>query len=54
MVVLIPIWASDSWTSTAAGSLMVAKPWSKKSWVSKPLGTPASAIRALALTMSVL
>ena len=54
IVVLIPIWPSDSWTSTAVGSLIVAKPWSKDSVVSNPFGKPASAISAFAFAMSVL
>ena len=54
IVVLMPIWASDSWTRTAIGSLIVAKPWSKKSGVSNPLARPASAMSALARAMSVL
>ena len=52
--VLMPMAASDSWISTAIGSPTVAPPRSKLSVVSKPLGTPASAISALALAMSVL
>jgi hypothetical protein len=49
---LMPISASDSTSSTQAGSPTVAPPRSKDSVVSKPDSMPASFISARALTMS--
>src|SRR5882757_935737 len=53
IVVLMPIWARLSWTSTQSGSLTTAKPRSNEIVVSKPSGKPASVSSALALAMSV-